>query len=134
MLPTCRCLLLLALGVMLTGCVERTVTITSKPTGALVYLNDQEVGRTPVTVPFTFYGKYDVRLEQDGYQTLSTSQDMVAPWWEFPGPDLIAEAVPNGKSRQAWHFELMPQPEPDAQRLQDRASQMRALTRQEPTD
>ncbi len=43
------------------GCVERTVTITSEPDNALVYLNDEEIGRTPVTVSFTFYGVYDVR-------------------------------------------------------------------------
>jgi len=48
------------------GCIERTITITSDPSGALVHLNDEEVGRTPVVVPFTFYGTYTVRLEHDG--------------------------------------------------------------------
>ncbi len=48
------------------GCVERTITITSDPPYALVWLNDEEIGRTPVTVPFTFYGKYDVRLIHEG--------------------------------------------------------------------
>ncbi len=58
-------LLLLALC-LLTGCVERLITVKSTPAGALVYLNDEEVGRTPVTVPFKFYGTYDVRLEHEG--------------------------------------------------------------------
>ena len=35
----------------LTGCVQRTITVNSDPQGALVYLNDIEIGRTPVTVP-----------------------------------------------------------------------------------
>ncbi len=59
-------LAVLAAAAGLTGCVERTITVTSDPSGALVYLNDTEIGRTPVTVPFTFYGTYDVRLEHDG--------------------------------------------------------------------
>lgn len=56
---------LLALALWLTGCIERTITITSEPSGSLVHLNDEEVGRTPLTVPFTFYGVYDVRLEHE---------------------------------------------------------------------
>lgn len=88
------------------GCVQRTLSITSNPSGALIYLNDEEVGRTPLEVPFTFYGTYDVRLEQDGYKTLWTKQKAKAPWWEAPGPDLIAEAIPNNKTRQQWHFEM----------------------------
>lgn len=128
MVPPRRPLLLLLALLALGGCVQRTVTIRSDPPGALVYLNDQEVGRTPVTVPFTFYGKYDVRLEQDGYQTLSEVRDLQAPWWELPGPDLVAEAVPNGQSQHDWHFQMTPQGPPDETRLLDRAQQMRALT------
>ncbi|MCC5829414.1 MAG: PEGA domain-containing protein [Phycisphaeraceae bacterium] len=48
------------------GCVRRTITITSEPSGALVHLNDQEVGRTPLTIGFTHYGVYDVRLTHEG--------------------------------------------------------------------
>ena len=47
----------LTLGLLiLSGCVDRTISITSTPSGALVYLNDEEVGRTPLVTPFTFYG------------------------------------------------------------------------------
>lgn len=56
---------LLLLTVGLSGCIERTITITSEPSGSLVHLNDEPVGRTPLTVPFTFYGTYDVRLEHE---------------------------------------------------------------------
>ncbi len=89
------------------GCVQRTVTVTSEPAGALVWLNDREVGRTPVTVPFTFYGMYDVRLERDGYEPLWTSQKAEAPWWETPPVDLFAEAT-DGRVELEWHFELEP--------------------------
>ena len=49
------------------GCLERTVTITSDPEGALVTLNDQQIGRTPVETGFRYFGVYDVRLELEGY-------------------------------------------------------------------
>lgn len=48
---------------LLSGCVERLITVKSNPSGAIVFLNDEEIGRTPATVPFRFYGVYDVRLE-----------------------------------------------------------------------
>jgi len=94
--------------VLLTGCVQRTISITSEPSGALVMLNDQEVGRTPLQVPFKFYGTYDVRLERDGYQPKWTTAEAKAPWWEWPGPDLVAEAIPNAQSRIDWHFTMEP--------------------------
>lgn len=88
------------------GCVQRMISITSEPAGALVHLNDEEVGRTPLQVPFKFYGTYDVRLEKDGYKPLWTEQATDTPWWEAPGPDLIAEAIPNVQTTQEWHFEM----------------------------
>jgi len=57
-------------------------------------------------VPFKFYGTYDVRLEKDGYKPLWTAQKTDTPWWEAPGPDLIAEAIPNVKTEQSWHFDM----------------------------
>ena len=99
-------LVLLGLALCLTGCVQRTISITSQPVGALVHLNDEEIGRTPLQVPFAFYGTYDVRLEKEGFKPLWTKQKTDAPWWEAPGPDLFAEMVPGNKVEQEWHFEL----------------------------
>src|SRR6202000_2421377 len=64
--PFCLALLVASLC-LFSGCVERKITIGSAPAGAIVTLNDEEVGRTPVTVPFTWYGDYDIvlRLEKN---------------------------------------------------------------------
>ncbi len=123
--------LLIVLCLLSVGCIQRTISITSEPTGALVYLNDDEVGRTPVTVPFTFYGVYDVRMEAEGYHPLWTQQRAKAPWWETPGIDLFAEAVPKNKAELKWHFTMDEQPpadEVDADKLLGHARQMRAMT------
>ncbi|QDU72067.1 PEGA domain protein [Mucisphaera calidilacus] len=90
------------------GCVRRTITITSEPSGALVHLNDREVGRTPLSLPFTYYGVYDVRLEQETSEPLWTTGKADPPWWAYPGPDLIAEFIPGLKDEVAWHYELTP--------------------------
>lgn len=116
------------------GCVERRLMITSEPAGALVYLNDQEVGRTPLDVPFTWYGTYDVRLEREGYQTLQTEQIAKRPWWETPGPDLFAEALPDKRVEIAWHLKMRqarPASETDPQRVLDFATQLRELNRRD---
>ncbi len=129
-------LILMCLCLPAVGCVQRTISVTSQPAGALVYLNDEEVGRTPLRVPFLHYGTYDVRLEAQGYEPLWTTAQAKAPWWEYPGPDLIAEAVPNGRSQIDWHFEMTPQTpaeEVDTATLRSHATQMRALTTQPQT-
>jgi len=110
----------------LTGCVERRISITSDPSGARVWLNDQEVGETPVEVDFTWFGVYDVRLKKDGYEPLVTTAEAKAPLHEQPGIDFVAMAIP-GTSRTniAWHFTLEPS-EGKAEGLLDRAKELRA--------
>lgn len=130
----CSLIVIVCLCVLSLGCVERRLLITSEPAGALVYLNDQEVGRTPLEVPFTWYGTYDVRLESEGYQTLDTQQTAEQPWWEKPGPDLFAEAVPDKRVEIAWHLkmkEVQPASEVDPDRLLEFAQQLRELNRRD---
>ncbi len=127
-----RSILLGLVLVAATGCVERTITIRSEPTGALVYLNDVEVGRTPTTVPFTFYGKYDVRLLKDGYQTLSTWRNANAPVYDWPGIDLFTEMLPGRqKVELVWDFTLEEAGPIDPAMTIDRGRQLRALLKQE---
>ena len=76
------------------GCVSRTLTVRTNPPGALVWLNDSEAGRTPMSVPFTWYGNYDVVIRADGYRTLKTTAGVNAPLWEFIPFDLITDLLP----------------------------------------
>lgn len=75
----------------LAGCVQREISIDSQPQGALVYLNGDEAGRTPLTKEFLWYGTYDVVLRKEGYQPIRTKQPVIAPWWQWPPFDLFAE-------------------------------------------
>jgi hypothetical protein len=96
----------------LTGCTDRRLRITSEPSGALVTVNDVEVGRTPVDAGFTYYGVYDVRVEKPGYSALRTKARARAPIYEYPPLDLITEAIPGRvETIIGWHFTLEPLPE-----------------------
>ena len=90
------------------GCVKRTISISSNPNGALVWVNDREVGRTPVTIDFVYYGEYDVRLEKDGLEPVMTSRQATSPAWDFPGVDVVVEVFSNQESIVFWHFDLEP--------------------------
>lgn len=93
----------------LTGCLHRRIFVTSDPPGATVYLNDVEIGRTPVEVDFTYFGVYDVRLRKPGYEPIATSEKASAPVYEWPGIDLLAEAIPADiTTKVRWSYTLTP--------------------------
>jgi hypothetical protein len=101
---------LLVSAAALTGCRTRTLEITSDPPGALVWLNDEQVGRTPLETDFVHYGTYDVRLRLDGYIPLSTHRSASVPLADQPGIDFFTQAFP-GRAVTSWHFKLEPLPE-----------------------
>ncbi len=116
-----------ALAMLATGCagVRRELTVESDPPGALVYLNGDEVGRTPVTREFTYYGTMDLRLRKDGYETLIARPRVWAPLWQIPPIDLIAEAFPL-TDRHRVSYTLQPEPagELDKAALIERAAEL----------
>jgi len=65
-----------------------------RATGALVYLNDQEVGRTPFTRNFIWYGTYDVEIRKEGFASIKTTAKVWAPWWQWVPFDLLTEPLP----------------------------------------
>lgn len=75
----------LTAGLLLAGCVERRLTINTEPQGAIVILNDEEIGTSPVTASFEWYGDYNVTIRKEGYETLKTHRKLKRPWYDkFP--------------------------------------------------
>jgi hypothetical protein len=94
------------------GCVEQELHVDTNPDGALVYMNDQEVGRTPIRRPFTWYGTYDVVVRKEGYETLRTKQAVIAPAWLWVPFDLVLHVLPiRFTDTQRLKFELKPENE-----------------------
>lgn len=86
-------------------------------------------------MPFTFYGVYDVRLELEGYEPKWTQARARAPWWDHPGPDLVAEAIPGMRSDVTWDFDLKAAPdavEVDEEAMLERADELRERSGEAP--
>ncbi len=110
------------------GCVERTARIKTHPTGALVTVNDEERGVSPVKFDFLWYGDYDIIIRKPGYKTLKTHYRIDAPWYEWPPLDVFAEVlVPTmiHDQRQLPTFELEPAEAPNREEVLERATELR---------
>ena len=106
-------------GLFLTGCVERKLTINTEPQGAIVTLNDEEIGTSPVTVGFEWYGDYNVIIAKPGYETLKTHRDLKAPTHDKFPFDFFAQCL-NPKrivDSYEWTFSLETQKPIDKEEL-----------------
>jgi hypothetical protein len=125
--PGALSLLIGALFLVGAGCVRRTLTITTEPPQAVVYLNDQELGRSEVTTDFTWYGDYEVAIRREGYQTLQTHWKIKPPWYQIVPIDFFAEVLWPGMihDRRSRHFVLEPARTPTAEEVIERAMETR---------
>ena len=111
---------------ILGGCVERQLTINTEPKGALVVLNDEEIGISPVTVSFEWYGDYNVRISKEGYETLKTHRELKGPWYDHFPFDFFAMLNPKRTvDSYEWTFELAPQKEPAREELIEKAKELK---------
>ena len=105
LLPAACCLLLPACGTN-----QRTLVITSDPPGALVHVNDVQLGETPLEADFTWFGKYDVRLSKPGFEPLVTAASANPNLHDQPVFDFFSELLPGTRNTVVrWHFTLEPE-------------------------
>ncbi|MFC1634929.1 PEGA domain-containing protein [Planctomycetota bacterium] len=111
---------------LLTGCVERQLTIKTNPEGGLVVLNDEEIGQAPVTVNFNWYGDYCVRIQKEGYETLNTHRELKGPWYDGFPFDFFAQIVNPNRivDSYEWTFDLAPRREISREELIQDAQEM----------
>jgi hypothetical protein len=113
-------------AIILAGCVERNLTINTEPQGALVVLNDEEIGTSPVTVSFEWYGDYDVRISKEGYETLKTHRNLKAPRHDAFPFDLFSLLNPERiVDSYEWTFELAPKKEISREELIQNAEELK---------
>ncbi len=112
------------------GCVQRRLIIRSQPPGAMVYVDDYQIGPTPIATSFTYYGTRKIRLVKDGYQTLTVYERIDPPWYQIPPIDFFAENVMGREVRdtRVLEYQLQPQPISPTQQLLDRAERLRRQT------
>ncbi len=109
----------LIVSLLLSGCVERKLTINTKPQGALVILNDEEIGTSPVTVSFEWYGDYWVRISKEGYESLNTHRPLKGPWYDKPPFDFFAQIISSERTVDSyeWTFPLEPKKQVNREEL-----------------
>jgi hypothetical protein len=120
----------LAIGLgSLSGCVERRYTIRTNPPGALAVVNGEEVGPTPVSRSFTYYGDREITLMLDGYETQTIIQKVNAPWYDYYVIEFFTENIwPfTIRDEREFHYQMMPQTVPAHNDLLARAESLRAI-------
>jgi len=117
----------LIMCLLLSGCVERKLTINTQPQGAIVLLNDEEIGASPVTVSFNWYGDYNVTIRKEGFETLKTHRRLKGPWYDKFPFDFFAQIL-NPKrivDSYEWTFELAPKQQINREQLIQNAQDLK---------
>jgi PEGA domain len=125
-------LLLLFLGIgALSGCVERRYTIRTDPPGATVVVNGEEIGPSPASKSFVFYGDRKISLIKDGFQTKTLIQPIKAPWWDNLITEFFTEnVVPVSlRDEREFTYKLEPFKMTPQGELRDRAESLRSEAR-----
>ena len=105
--------------------------IRSDPPGAVVYVDNYEIGTTPVATNFTYYGTRQIRLVKDGFETLTVMQPIRPPWYQIIPLDFIAEnLIPSEiRDQRTLNYQLAPQMMVPTEQLLERAENLRASAR-----
>lgn len=98
------------------GCVLRSLTIDSEPSGAMVYLDDEPIGETPVTTTFTYYGTRKITLEKTDsegrllYERKIVYEKIKTPFYQIVPLDFFSEIVipVNLKDEHRFTYQLDP--------------------------
>jgi hypothetical protein len=110
------------------GCVYRRLVVRSDPPGAQVILDGQEVGNTPVAVPFTYYGTRQLTLVKPGYETRTELVKIPAPWYQYVPLDFVSDNLLLGQvtDRHEINWQLSAQGVVPLEKLQERAESLRS--------
>jgi hypothetical protein len=124
--------LVLTVALSQTGCVRRRMTVRTNPPGAVVYVDEQRIGVSPVSTNFIYYGTRNVQVAKDGYETVKEKHRLAPPWYQYPVIDFFAENLWPFELRdeRVLDFELPPQQATSPAKVMDRAGQLRSSAQQ----
>ena len=107
-----------ALALGSAGCVERRLSIETVPEGAEVIVDGRSVGRSPVTVPFDFYGAREIVCRLPGHETVRSIERLEPPFFQrFPW-DLYYEVLTRERyvDHRSFRYVLRPMTEEELSR------------------
>ncbi len=113
--------------------VSRRITVRTNPPGAQVYIDNYEIGTSPCSAYFTYYGTREIRIVKDGFETLVVRQPFPTPWYEYMPLDFVAENFWSKiRDERVVEYNLVPQQMAPASLLLGRAEQLRRQTQPRP--
>ena len=104
--------------------------IGSDPPGALVLVEGEEKGYTPMAMDFTYYGTREFTLIKGGYETLTVIQEVKTPWYQLVPIDFFSDNLLPLKvtNRHELTYPLKRQVSVPEGELLDRANELRSQT------
>jgi hypothetical protein len=107
------------------------MTVRSFPPGAQVFVDDQEIGTTPCSASYVYYGTRKLTIVKDGYRTETLYQKFSAPWYEYPPLDFVSEnLLPNEiRDERVVEVQLVPEEIVPQAKLVERAQLLRDSAR-----
>ncbi len=113
---------------MCCGCVERRYTIRTDPPGVQVIVNGENLGPSPASHNYYYYGDREVTLVMGGYETKTIIQPMDAPWWdnyltEFFSENLVPYVI---RDDREFTYKMEPARTPTQEEVQGRAEALRS--------
>lgn len=110
------------------GCVHRRVTINSYPQGALVKVDGKDIGYTPASFDFTWYGTREVKLLKDGYETHTEHIEIDSPWYQKFPLDFISDNFlgRHTTDHRQFSFQLQPKRQDHSSDVMNRAKALRS--------
>jgi hypothetical protein len=98
--------------------------IQTEPSDAMVYLDGEKMGPSPVSVNFVHYGTREIVLMKRGFQTVTTYEKVSPPWYEVFPIDFFSEVLWPWTLRDEHTFRYTLEPktgETDPEKLLNRA-------------
>ena len=98
----------------------------------MLFVDNQQIGTTPCSFDFIYYGTREIRLVKPGFETLTVNQPIPTPWYQVPPIDFVSEnLIPtNLIDHRSIAFNMQPQVIVPTDQLLDRANQLRQDTLQ----
>lgn len=69
------------------------MTVRTSPPGAMVYVDRQYIGLSPVSTNYTYYGTRNFEIVRDGYRTEKFLRKFNPPWYAIPPLDFVTETL-----------------------------------------
>jgi hypothetical protein len=108
--------------------MHRRLTIRSQPTGAAVVVDGEEIGFTPVSMDYTYYGTRDITLMKSGYKTVKLPHKLETPWYQVFPLEFVTDnlAFTHIRDKRDVQYILEPEQLTPTGELLDRADSLRS--------